>query len=52
MFRTFIVFTIGLFLGQEYGEFLPNVKTEGLHFFNQILKSDFYKRLKEDFNKK
>lgn len=52
MFRTLIVFTFGLFLGQEYGTVLPNVKLEGLHFFHQILKSDFYKNLKDDYNKK
>lgn len=52
MFRTVLVFTFGVFLGQEFGTVLPNVKNEGLIFYNQILKSDFYKKLKDDYNKK
>ena len=52
MFRTLIVFTFGIFIGQEYNEVLPNVKIEGLNMFHKIITSDFYKRIKNDFNKK
>jgi hypothetical protein len=51
MFKSLLAFTFGLFLGQEYGSVLPNVKNEGLILYNNILKSDFYKRLKDEYKK-
>lgn len=50
MFRTLIVFTFGIFLGQEYPNTLPNVKNEGIILYNQILRSELYKKFKADYD--
>ena len=49
MFRTLIVFTFGVFLTQEYGDVIPNVKMETLKFYHQMIKSEFYNKLNENF---
>lgn len=50
MFRTLIAFTLGVYFGQEFPTVLPNVKNEGIILYNQILRSEFYKKLKSDFD--
>jgi hypothetical protein len=50
MFKSLLAFTFGLFLGQEFGSVLPNVKNEGIILYNQILRSEFYKKLRNDFD--
>ena len=52
MFRTLLAFTLGVYFVQEFPTVLPNVKNEGLILYNQILKSQFYKKIREDYNKK
>lgn len=52
MVRTVIAFTFGVFFAQEFHNALPNVKTEGLILYNQFLTSEFYKKVKDDYNKK
>ena len=51
MFRTLLAFAFGAFLAQEFPTVLPNVKIETLKCYNQILKSEFYQKIKNDYNK-
>lgn len=39
----FLVF--GIYLGQEYGNHIPNVKIQMNKYFDEFQKSDFYKNL-------
>lgn len=39
-------------IGQEFGSTLPNVKTLSLEMYYTFTKSEFYKKIIDDFNKK
>ena len=36
---------VGVYVGQEYGKQLPNVKIEATKLFDEFQKSDLYKNL-------
>jgi hypothetical protein len=52
MIKDFIIFLLGVHLGQEYGAVLPSVKNKSISIYNAFITSDFYKKLKDDFSKK
>lgn len=52
MIKYTVVFLFGVFVGQEYGKQFPNVKNKSINIYNQFTKSDFYKKVRDDFNKK
>lgn len=51
MFRTIAVFILGVYVGQEYGNVIPNVKSKGSEMFDEFSQTNFYKKLSEDFKK-
>jgi len=51
MFRTIAVFILGVYIGQEYGNVIPNVKIKGNEMFEEFTHTNFYKKLSEDFKK-
>lgn len=51
MFRTIAVFILGVYVGQEYGNLIPNVKVKGEEFYDNLLETEFYKKISEDFKK-
>ena len=51
MFRTIAVFILGVYVGQEYGNVIPNVKIKSEELLDNFLETDFYKKLKEDLKK-
>lgn len=52
MLKIVIAFVSGVYIGQEYGKFVPNVKTETLKKYEEFINSDFYKKIKEDTSSK
>ena len=50
MFRTLVIFRMGVYVGQEYGNVIPNVKLKGEEIYDKFKETDFYKKLKSDFN--
>lgn len=46
-----ITFLFGIYVGQEYGKYIPNVKNKTMEYVNEIKKSEFYKKIDEDFIK-
>lgn len=46
-----ITFLFGIYVGQEYGKYIPNVKNKTMKYIVEIKSSDFYKKLEEDFIK-
>lgn len=51
MFRTIAVFILGVYVGQEYGNLIPNVKMKGEEFYENLLETDFYKKIIDDLKK-
>lgn len=43
-----VTFLTGVYIGQEYGKTIPNVKLYTLELYNQFKNSEFYKKLNED----
>jgi hypothetical protein len=52
MLKYTVVFLIGVFVGQEYGTLIPNVKTKAIETFNEFKKTDLYKKINDDLKKK
>lgn len=49
MLRTLAVFMLGVYVGQEYGSVIPNVKSKSEEFYDKFTETEFYKKLKSDF---
>ena len=47
--KSIIVFLLGVYIGQEYT--IPNIKTESVKIYYIFTKSEFYNKLRNDFNK-
>ncbi len=47
-----ITFIAGIYIGQEYGNTLPSVKKYTRNVYESFTHTDFYKKIKNDFNKK
>lgn len=47
-----IAFLTGVYVGQEYGSTIPNVKNYVIKSYNDFKTTDFYKRVNEDFKNK
>jgi hypothetical protein len=52
MIKYTVVFLLGVFVGQEYGVQIPNVKSKTVEYYNQLTNTEFYKKIRDDFNKK
>ena len=50
MLRMTIAFIAGVYVGQEYGKLIPNVKAKTLEYITEFKKSDIYKKMTEDVN--
>jgi hypothetical protein len=48
MIKIVIAFVTGVYIGQEYGKLIPNVKNESVKKYEEFINSDFYKKIKED----
>lgn len=46
-----ITFLFGIYIGQEYGKYIPNVKNKTVEYFTEFKKTEFYKKIREDFKK-
>lgn len=49
MFRTLAIFIFGVYVGQEYGNVIPNVKLKSEEFYDKFTETEFYKKIKSDF---
>lgn len=52
MFRSILIFAFGVYIGQEYGTTIPNIKMRTYEMFDQFSKSELYKKIHEDFKGK
>ena len=52
MIRTLCVFIFGVYVGQEYGNLIPNVKNKTCEVFENFKTTDLYKKVNEDLKKK
>ena len=50
--KNIIIFLFGVYIGQEFGETIPNVKKKSVEMYDNFIKTDFYKKLKEDMDMK
>lgn len=49
MIKYSLIFLTGVFVGQEYRS-IPNVRVKVYEIYEELRKSDFYKKLRDDFN--
>ena len=42
MFQNIISFIIGVYIGQEFGQQIPNVKEKSIEIFSEFQKTEFY----------
>ncbi len=52
MLRYIVSFVFGVYIGQEYGVLVPNVKHKTIDMLKQIKESDFYKEVIDSKDKK
>lgn len=52
MLKIIIAFVSGVYIGQEYGNLIPNVKNKSIKKYEEFINSDFYKKFNEDILKK
>lgn len=52
MLKYSIAFLLGVYVGQQYGTALPNLKKKSEEIYENFKKSDFYKKVNDDINKK
>jgi uncharacterized membrane-anchored protein YhcB (DUF1043 family) len=46
--RLLIAFVVGIYVGQEYGRLLPNVRNKTMEIFEELKNTDLYKKVRED----
>ena len=46
-----ITFLAGVYIGQEYGKTIPNVKDYSKELYSSFLNTEFYKRISDDWKK-
>ena len=51
MIRTLCIFLFGIYIGQEYGNLIPNVKSKTYEAYNNFKTTDLYKKINEDLKK-
>lgn len=51
MLRTLIVFVLGVYIGQEYGNTIPSVKLKSYEMYESLKSTDLYKKIRDDLNK-
>lgn len=52
MMRSLFAFIVGVYVGQEYGNLIPNVRKKTLEMFEEFKYTDFYKKLSEEIKNK
>lgn len=48
MIRTLFVFIFGVYIGQEYGNLIPNVKIKTYEVFENFKTTELYKKINRD----
>lgn len=51
MVRLLVSFVLGVYVGQEYGKFIPNVRDKAYEVFEEFKDTDLYKKICEDVKK-
>mgnify|MGYP000105742325 CR=1 FL=1 len=46
MMRSIFAFLVGVYVGQEYDNLIPNVKQKTFQIFEEFKSTDFYKNIK------
>lgn len=52
MLRSLFIFAVGVYIGQEYGTLIPNVKIKTYEAFDNIRRTELYKKMCEDIHNK
>lgn len=52
MIRTLIIFMTGVFVGQEYGNTIPNVKRKTYELYEYMKNTELYKKVENDLKNK
>ena len=47
-----VTFLAGVYIGQEYGNTIPKVKDYTLELYERFTRTEFYKQVSRDINKK
>lgn len=47
-----VTFLAGIYIGQEYGNTIPKVKDYTLELYDRFTRTEFYKQVSRDINKK
>jgi hypothetical protein len=51
MIKYTIVFLAGVYIGQEYGYTIPNVKGGMIQAYDKFKNTELYKKIRDDLNK-
>ena len=51
MLRTLFVFLVGVYVGQEYGDNIPNIKRYTNNILEKFKDTDIYKNISEEIKK-
>lgn len=51
MIRSLVAFVLGVYVGQEYGNIIPNVKNKTYELLEDFKKTEFYKDVYSDIKK-
>lgn len=48
MLRSLTIFLLGVYVGQEYSDTIPNVKTKVYEVLEEFKKTELYKKMSEE----
>ena len=51
MIQNICSFIFGVYIGQEFGTYIPNVKNKSIELFNDFKKTELYKNYLDNKNK-
>jgi hypothetical protein len=52
MFRSLVIFALGVYVGQEYGTLIPSVKIKTYEMYDNLRQTQLYKKICEDIHNK
>jgi hypothetical protein len=52
MIRSLVIFAFGVYVGQEYGGLIPNVKLKTYEILDNFTQTDLYKKICDDIRNK
>lgn len=50
LFKYTLTFLVGVYVGQEFGNTIPNVKSYSLELYDTFKQTEFYKKISSDIN--